>query len=258
MDSHKVTKTLSFSPEFLVDLQAISDMTDMPLNDIIEHVVGEHYGIRHDTFFNRFEKKYAKRTTLNNTYPDRKRLVLRINEHVKRKLDKICLVENTYPDRVVQELIWGYEPVPVEKKPGVLKSVCLQRARILRQHTPGAFLFMVTTRHPKLGQHRETLDDYNNGLLTWDQYTRAYLDRLKEPDAQAEIRLLQEYAKTRDVYITSFEGDDEKSLRRLLVDYANSGELNVELDTEDVSTTRARSKGKWYPGLYKRKNEEKL
>lgn len=146
-----------------------------------------------------------------------------LHEKVLNKLRDICIVENETPDRIIESLIMGYEPVPFVEETGKFIYINLGHFETVLKKNPDAMYYHFASK-PTL-PYKDAVEDYKEGKIDWDVYKEAYLRRLEEDDAQEKIKELKQLVKSRNIYITCVEKLNQFSLAKVLTDYLN-GELD--------------------------------
>jgi len=150
----------------------------------------------------------------------KERLNVLIHHSVLERLQEIELIENLPREKLITKMITNYVPVPVPRIPGEFKCITTHQAKKIKNRCP----YTITVspyRNKKIGLNDDIWKQWKNGEISWEEVQRKYLERLLLPDAQAEIQRLKKLQETQDVYITSWEVEEEQSLRKLFVDIMN-------------------------------------
>jgi len=140
------------------------------------------------------------------------------------RLDEIALIENLPKSRIMEKLIMNYTPVPAPEVPGEFKTIYVSEIQRLTKIKPYAVVVSLYW-NKKLGYPYKVYHAFRKGLeegtITPAEFQRKYIERLMLPDAQEEIAHLRKLRENNDIYITSFEREEEGSLRKIFVDFVN-------------------------------------
>ena len=147
-----------------------------------------------------------------------RRLHLNISKAVMMRLDEIMDIENLSKSKMLEKIIMTYSPTPVVSENGIFKPVDMRHIRTVQKMKPYAIVVSVWW-NGKLGIDYKTYIEYKENKITWEQFTRKYIERLMLPDAQEEIKRLMKLKESNDIYIVSWEADEDHSIRRLFVDF---------------------------------------
>jgi len=150
------------------------------------------------------------------------RTLLGISKLAMKKLEVLSELENIPKYLLVEKMINDYIPQNTTMKTGILKSVYMPEIRRVKKIFPYAIFINVSSNANNgttLGLDYQYWLQYKNGTISWDQVKRLYVERLQRPDAQKRIEEIKKYLQSNDVYITSFECDEEFSTRKLFIDY---------------------------------------
>jgi len=136
------------------------------------------------------------------------------------RLDEIAMVENLPKNTIIEKLIMNYVPIPAPKIPGEFRSMYMANIRRLLRTKPHA---VITSLYPngKIGVPVKLYMEKRDGVISIKEFQRKYIERLMLPDAQAEILRLRKLRETNVVYVGSFEGEEEGSMRQIFVDFVN-------------------------------------
>jgi len=138
----------------------------------------------------------------------------------QRRLDEISLIENLPKNIIIEKLIMNYTPVPSPEIPGEFRVIYMREIPGLLKLKPYAIIVSVY-QNKKLGVSRKLYREYRDSKISQVEFTRLYIERLMLPDAQREIKKLRKLQENHDVYITSFEREEEGSIRKIFVDFVN-------------------------------------
>jgi len=150
------------------------------------------------------------------------KLYWNISKEAMKRLDDLSNIENVPKYLLLEKLIMAYEPVPCIPTEGQFIPIQTNEIRQFRKTHPYALFISVSTNinnGTTLGLPYHIWLDYKGGKINWDTVKRLYLERLQLPDAQKRIEELKQYVKTQNVYVSSFESNDERSMRRVFMDY---------------------------------------
>jgi hypothetical protein len=139
---------------------------------------------------------------------------------VVKRLDEIAQIENLPKATVMEKLIMGYTPVPAVIVPGEFRHIAPGEIQRLNKIKPYSITVSVSW-NKSIGMPYKIWKSWKQGLITQEEFTRQYIERLMLPDAQVEIERLKKLRETNDVYVTSFESDDGRSMRKIFVDFVN-------------------------------------
>jgi uncharacterized protein YeaO (DUF488 family) len=70
----------------------------------------------------------------------------------------------------------------------------------------------------KIAPSKRLIDEYRKGPLSWEEFTRRYLDELKDPDSQLELKRLGRIASSRRITLMCMCPDDWDCHRTILRD----------------------------------------
>lgn len=158
---------------------------------------------------------------IDDRYKSSKRDVhLYLSKTVYERLQNMAFVENTTREILMEKLIMNYQPTPAIVKEGEFRCVYMNEVKNVMRLNPFAISISLY-RNSLIGRSYEEMKELKEGKISWNEFKRKYIERLNRPDAIAEIARLRKLKTTQDVYITSFERNEEFSLRRLFVDYVN-------------------------------------
>lgn len=146
-------------------------------------------------------------------------LHLSIGKRVMTRLDEISLIENIPKSIMMEKLIMSYTPIPAVLVPGEFKSIYISNIQRLKRIRPYAITVCVHGNNLLGFNYKEYLKMRKE--LTPVDFQKKYIERLMLPDAQTEIARLRIFQETHDVFITSFERDEEGSMRKIFVDFVN-------------------------------------
>lgn len=149
---------------------------------------------------------------------------LNISKTAMQRLDEISDLENIPKPIVLEKMIMAYVPTPTVIEEGEFIPINACEVKRVRKTHPCAIYVSVSTNFNDgtlLGLPYNVWLDYKGGTISWDILKRLYLEKLQSPDAQARIEELKRYKKTQNIYVVSFEGEEEHSMRRVFVDYMN-------------------------------------
>jgi len=150
------------------------------------------------------------------------KLYLNISKDVMRRLDDISDIENIPKEIIMEKMIMAYFPVTPITTEGEFIPIQASEIKRHRKTHPNAIYVGVSTNVQNgtlLGLPYRIWLDYKGGKITWDMVRRLYLERLQLPDAQKRIEELKKFKKTQNIYISSFESDEEHSMRKVFMDY---------------------------------------
>lgn len=139
---------------------------------------------------------------------------------VLTRLDEITLIENIPKNKLIEKMIMGYVPVPALMIPGEFRSIYINEVHRMRRLKPHAIVISLYW-NSKLGMPLKIRNELRDGIITIEEFQRKYIERLMLPDAQEEITRLRKLKETNDVFITSFEPREEKSMRKIFVEFIN-------------------------------------
>jgi len=147
-------------------------------------------------------------------------LTIYVNTEQYERFVEIAHIENVSQERLLEKMIDIYVPTPAVFIEGEFKCIYVREIQTLQRLHPYAAVVSVH-RNALIGPSEELRREWRDGKISWDELKRKYIERLNMPDAIEEIARLRQLKKTQDIYITSFERNDEFSIRRLFVDYVN-------------------------------------
>ncbi len=148
------------------------------------------------------------------------KLYFNISKPIRAKFAEIATIENMPEARLLEKMITNYIPVPAILAPGEFRSIGVQRSRTLNKLKPGTIIVSVFW-NTKIGIDYKFWRAWRANEVTWEEFQRKYIERLMLPDAQEEIARLRKFAESQDVYITSWEADEEHSMRKIATDFIN-------------------------------------
>ncbi len=158
------------------------------------------------------------------TLSSQTKLYLNISKHTMLRLDELSELENIPKPKKKKKMINEYVPSNSKRKAGVLRSIYITEIKRVRKNNPYA-LFLNVTPNPHNGVAIAL--DYNTwlahkgGKISWDNIKRSYVESLQKPEAIKKMEEIRKYLLSNDVYITSFERDEEHCMRKLFIDYMN-------------------------------------
>jgi len=141
-----------------------------------------------------------------------------LRDEMKQRLYDIARIENITLKIALEKAIQAYVPIPSQEIPTEYRLTTLQNLKRLYKNNPHAIV-ITPNYNTVIGIDHKTWKSYKDGIITLDKFKRIYLERLLMPDAQEEIKKIKELSKTNIIYITSWEKDEECSLRKLFKDY---------------------------------------
>jgi hypothetical protein len=147
-------------------------------------------------------------------------IFIRVDDEVRARLDEIAMIENLPTNTIVEKLIMNYTPTPAPNIPGEFKAILSPQIQRLRKLKPYAVIVGLHW-NKKLGMPYKAHNDLKEGRITLKEFTRNYIERLMLPDAQEEIVRLRKLRESNDIYIASFEFEEEGSIRKIFVDFVN-------------------------------------
>lgn len=150
------------------------------------------------------------------------KLYLNISKKVMQRLNDISDIENIPKYTMMEKIIMAYIPTPPTTTEGEFIPIHACEIKRHRKTHPDAIYVSVSTNMQNgtlLGLPYRIWLQYKGGEISWDMVKRLYLERLQLPDAQARIEELKKYKKTQNVYVASFESDEEHSMRKVFMDY---------------------------------------
>lgn len=150
-------------------------------------------------------------------------LVLTVNKAAIKKLHEIEAIENVPTVKILERLIMSYTPVPAILKEGEFKSIPSSSVNILKKIKPYAIVVSLFW-NKKIGIDFKIWKDMREGRMSKEEFQRTYIEKLMLPAAQEEIKRLKKLKTTNDVYITSWEGNAEFTMRQIFLDFV-SGKL---------------------------------
>jgi uncharacterized protein YeaO (DUF488 family) len=153
-------------------------------------------------------------------HESKRRIIVFISNDTYTRLDKIANTENTTRELLVEKMINMYTPVPTVLKEGEFRCIYMSEIHNLQKLYPYAAVVSLY-RNALIGRSYDQMKEFKDGKISWGEFRRKYVERLNMPDAIAEIARLRQLKKTQDIYITSFERQEEFSLRKLFCDYVN-------------------------------------
>lgn len=141
-----------------------------------------------------------------------------INKGVISKLSEMAFIENTTPTILLEKLILAYTPIPYKCSYGEFKETTMNQAKVLRRTKPQSIIIGLNN-NGKVGYKNSDMIRYKNGEMSWEELKQRYVARLIESDSTEEIKRLLQFKKSNDIYITSVEPDNEKTLRKVFINF---------------------------------------
>ncbi len=143
-----------------------------------------------------------------------------INKKVIKRIDEIASIENLPKNKLIEKMVMGYVPVPAPIAPGEFISVYMSDVHKLLKLKPYTIIISVY-KNGKIGMPYRMYREFRDGIIPLKEFQRKYIERLMLPDAQEEIARLRKLRESNNIYIASFEKEDEGSMRRMFVDLVN-------------------------------------
>lgn len=150
-------------------------------------------------------------------------IALYINENVMKRINEIVDIENTTKQKLIQKMVENYVPIPAIIQEGEFRTILQRTVGSLYRVKPHAIVACASICG-KIGMPLKVFHAWRHGIITWEEFRRKYIERLMLPDAQEEIKRLKKLRQSQDVYISSWETDEEHSMRKIFVDFV-SGKL---------------------------------
>lgn len=186
---------------------------DISISEYIRRLAKKDLGITEPLKFTS-EPKFSNKTERLVEYNVTKGTNTRFNvtKEAVAKLLKICYIEGKSRDKVINDLLMWYEPVPKPEGKYDFYPLSLNMKGHLNRDV---IYFHINSVYP----YKDAKEDYEKGRIDWNRYKEAFLKRLEEPDAQEKIKEYLQIVKKNDVYVISIESEKKESLRDVLCEY---------------------------------------
>lgn len=101
-----------------------------------------------------------------------------------------------------------------------IENYCLIR---VSKSKPAWLDGILITGIPVLYPHWDLINDWKNGLITWDEYTERYLYQLSFVNREEIIDRLHELSNGKDIILLCYESNDKHCHRHILADWLGYG-----------------------------------